>query len=428
MAISISFFLVYSKKKILSERLSDHSVSIRAQVRYTRSHLNWSAARRFGHSIERIQFTTPVKAQPRWWANGKVKHNHPNAPAINATLDAIAARAVALHSEYIATGAFPSVDDYIAAMLGAQEAAVGPASTLFGYYEAYISYLTDRSVNITTRRRHAAILKILHDFQNKTGYSLEFETINKTFAAKFTAWCVRNLPRQRAAQDIERATVPRYLKDLRNFLNHALSEGWTAATAWRQIKHGLKQTSFPVTVTIAEIGRLWALRADDLEGGKARRNSALITRDWFVLATQTAMRWSDWQSRRFRFIPVSEGYNLQFVQEKTDDPLEIPLSTLAIQILQKYDFDMPPVFSPATTIAHLSTLARAAGIPKHLTTHTARRTFCTLQEAAGVPRGVIMRITGHRTEKDYLRYTGITYRVNADLMRRANPDMFKSAG
>ena len=174
------------------------------------------------------------------------------------------------------------------------------------------------------------------------------------------------------------------------------------------------------------VNRDVALTAADLSGKARHGRSIMISRDWFLLGTQTSLRWSDWRSGRFRFVPLPDdgGYNLQIIQEKTDDPLEIPLSTLAIEILRRYDFNMPPCATPSTTLTHLRIIARAAGISKHITTHTARRTFCTLQEAAGVPRSVIMRITGHRTEKDYLRYTGITFRYNADMMRRANPKMF----
>lgn len=425
MALSVSFFLVYSKAKILSESLQNKPVSVRCQVRFTRSHLNWSGAKLMGHDIIRIQFTTPAKAMPRYWANGKVKHTHPNALEINNIIDSISARANTIHSQYIAAGAFPTDKEFITAILGSTEAAT-TASTLFGYYDTYIQYLVDRNVTRVTCIRHKSILKILRDFQTQTGYHLEFDTINKTFAAKFVAWCIRNLPKHRKLQDIERNTVPRYLKDLRNFLSHAHSEGWTTAIMWRKIRHNLKHNSFPVTITDAEITRLWALTPADLDAGRKSKYSAIITRDWFLLGTQTALRWSDWRNRQFRFIHIGEGqYNLQFVQEKTDDALEIPLSGLAVDILNRYDWAMPAVFSPASTMQHLDALARAAGIGKHLTSHTARRTFCTLQEAASVPRGIIMRITGHRTEKDYLRYTGITYKVNADMMRRANPAMFE---
>ena len=427
MAISISFFLVYSKKKIQSERLHDHPVSIRAQVRYTRSHLNWSAARRFGHTIHRIQFTTGVQAHPRLWANGKVKHTHPNAPTINATLDAIATRATTLHAQYITDGAFPPEKDYMAAMLDAKEAA-GPAADFFCYYEQYITYMADKGLHRTTRIGHTLILGLLKKFSHETGYTLTFDTINKTFAAKYTAWRAKQ-PGKRKNQDGAH-TAQRHFKELRNFLSHAHSEGWTTATAWRQIKPQIAQPQFPVTVTADEIAHIWALTPAQLHPNPIRQRSATITRDWFIFGTQTSMRWSDWKAQKYRIIPIGDGqYNLQFTQAKTGGSLEIPLSDLAIQVLQKYDFDMPPPYSAEYTLRHLDLIAAAAHIPKRITTHTARRTFCTLQEAAGVPRGVIMRITGHRTERIYLRYTGITYRVNADLMRQANPAMFtKTAG
>ncbi len=429
MAISISFFLVYSKKKISNERLHDTPVSIRAQVRFTRSHLNWSAARRFGHEIRRIQFTTGVQAQPRLWANGKVKHTHTNAATINATLDAIADRAIAAHAAYIEAGEFPNDTDFMAAMLGAKEAAA-PTAGFFERYEQFIGYMADKGIHSTTRTGHRLILKNLKKFTQETGYNLTFDTINKTFAAKYAAWMLRQ-PIVRKNQN-PTSTAQRHLKEMRNFLSHAHGEEWTTATAWRKIHPQIPKPKFPLTVTADEIARIWALTPGDFKHRYPRhtaQQSAIVTRDWFIFGTQTAMRWIDWHTKKYRFIPLPDGqYNLQFVQHKTDDPVEIPLSTLAIQILQKYNFAMPPPFTPGGTLKHLTAIAAAAHIPKHITSHTARRTFCTLQEAAGVPRGVIMRITGHRTERQYLRYTGITYRVNADLMRRANPDMFKTAG
>lgn len=427
MAISISFFLVYSRKKIQSDRLHDTPVSIRAQVRFTRSHLNWSAARRFGHEIRRIQFTTGVQAHPRLWANGKVKHTHPNAATINSTLDAIAARAIAAHAAYIEAGAFPTDTDFMSAMLAAKEAA-GPIAGFFERYEQFIGYMADKGIHPTTRTGHRLILTNLERFSKETGYALTFESINKTFAAKYAAWRLRQ-PNLRKNQN-PAATAQRHFKEMRNFLSHALGEGWTTATMWRQIRPQIPKPKFPITVTADEIARIWALSAADFQQRyRDTVSNTLLTRDWFILGAQTAMRWIDWHTRRYRFIPLPDGqYNMQFVQHKTDDPVEIPLSALAIEVLRRYNFDMPPPFTAGTTLNHLTAIAQAAGITKHITSHTARRTFCTLQEAAGVPRGVIMRITGHRTERQYLRYTGITYRVNADLMRKANPDMFKTAG
>ena len=87
---------------------------------------------------------------------------------------------------------------------------------------------------------------------------------------------------------------------------------------------------------------------------------------------------------------------------------------------------MPRPLSPAPTLKHIAHLCKIAGIKKHITTHTARRTFATLQEQAGVPRSIIMRITGHKTERDYLKYVGVTFEHNAAMLRKANPEWFKA--
>lgn len=426
MACSTSFHLCYTKAQIEANNLHQTPVSIRCQFRYTRSHLTWRAARLAGQDILRLQFMLPVKAQPQWWRGSKVKHTHPNATQINNTIDSIAQRAISMHAQWVEHG-FPSDEEMTIELLGgAQEAAKTTATTLPGYLRLYIQYLRDKNTNRTTVQRFEYIDGLLARFSRATRYTVDFSTINKTFAARFAAWAETSIPRRRKNQDMAK-TVARIMKDMRNFLSHAVGEGWTTAATWRQIKPNLKPGNpFPITVNDEEIDRIAALTAADLSGKARHGRSIMISRDWFLLGTQTSLRWSDWRSGRFRFVPLPDdgGYNLQIIQEKTDDPLEIPLSTLAIEILRRYDFNMPPCATPSTTLSHLRIIARAAGISKHITTHTARRTFCTLQEAAGVPRSVIMRITGHRTEKDYLRYTGITFRYNADMMRRANPKMF----
>lgn len=383
-----------------------------------------------GHDITRLQFTTPVQAQPRYWANGKVKHNHPNAHHINSTIDALAERAVQLHAQYINDGAFPVPQDFIKQILSAHIEAPLIAPPFFTDYDLYISYLQDRRISGKYTQKQIFLKKLLLKFQAQTQYTLSYQTINRTFAAKFAAWCADNLPKRRNNQDTAK-TAERYILDLKHFLNHAHREGWANDNPWRAIQIKKTAPKFPVTVNADEIAQLWAITPDNIAHLRADlRTGLLITRDWFIFATQTAIRWSDWQSGRIRIITLvpDRVINIQITTEKTDAPLEIPLTALAIAVLQRNNMRLPEGYPFNTTTRHLRTLAHIAGIKKKITTHTARRTFCTQQEAAGVPRAYIMRITGHKREDDYLRYTGITFALNADLMRRANPAVFKTAG
>ena len=45
-------------------------------------------------------------------------------------------------------------------------------------------------------------------------------------------------------------------------------------------------------------------------------------------------------------------------------------------------------------------------VPKYklIKTHTARRTGCTLMYLAGIPTIDIMKVSGHKTEKEFLKY------------------------
>jgi integrase len=57
-------------------------------------------------------------------------------------------------------------------------------------------------------------------------------------------------------------------------------------------------------------------------------------------------------------------------------------------------------------------------VPKYelISTHTARRSFATNAFKAGVPSISIMRITGHSTEKAFMKYIKITNEDNARLL------------
>ena len=53
-----------------------------------------------------------------------------------------------------------------------------------------------------------------------------------------------------------------------------------------------------------------------------------------------------------------------------------------------------------------------------ITTHTARRSFATNLYLDGFPAISIMKITGHKTERAFLKYIKITPEQNAELLRK----------
>jgi len=54
---------------------------------------------------------------------------------------------------------------------------------------------------------------------------------------------------------------------------------------------------------------------------------------------------------------------------------------------------------------------------ERLTTHTARRSFATNEYLAGTPTITIMAITGHKTEKAFLKYIKLTSSEHAIMLK-----------
>ena len=54
---------------------------------------------------------------------------------------------------------------------------------------------------------------------------------------------------------------------------------------------------------------------------------------------------------------------------------------------------------------------------KLLSSHTARRSFCTNSYKRGIPIGYIMKISGHTTEKNFFKYINVSPEEHAEKFR-----------
>lgn len=141
-----------------------------------------------------------------------------------------------------------------------------------------------------------------------------------------------------------------------------------------------------------------------------------------VLGCHTGLRFSD-----FSQLAESDvrGDLLYKKQQKSNHWVVIPLRPEAKKILENLfrkgvERQRNPEFD-----RHIKTIAKLAGItqpithsykkgnqrivetkPKYewITSHTCRRSFCTNEFLAGMPAELIMKISGHKSIKDFYRY------------------------
>lgn len=209
-------------------------------------------------------------------------------------------------------------------------------------------------------------------------------------------------------------TVSVYITTLKLVMKEAQMRGYHNNNKYRDFR-GLSEKSEAIYLSNEEIHQLWKL---DLSTNKRLER----VRDLFLMGCETGLRFSDFSTIGEENIKEVDGVELlNITQQKTGDVVIIPLKPIAKAILKKYDNKLPRAISNQKMNLYLKELGQMASIDEMvslykggkqivekkynmISTHTARRSFATNAYLARVPSIAIMKITGHRSEKNFLRY------------------------
>jgi integrase len=153
-------------------------------------------------------------------------------------------------------------------------------------------------------------------------------------------------------------------------------------------------------------------------------------RDMFVLGCNLGQRYSD----LVRISPENfKNGSFSIVQQKTGNKCFVPINTLSIDsritfaILEKYDYHAPYAGDINNYNSYLHQLLYHIGedfleevhidnkingvITREtkkryqlISSHSARRSFATINTLRNIPRSKILRATGHSSEKAFIRY------------------------
>jgi len=166
-------------------------------------------------------------------------------------------------------------------------------------------------------------------------------------------------------------------------------------------------------------------------------------RDWFLLLAWTGSRFSDLDKIDKANI---KNNMITYRQQKTNTSVKIPLHPVVNEILSKYNYQMPEIISnqrfneyikivcKEAKIDNLENFSRTSGgklitetMPKYqlISSHTCRRSFCTNMYLRGFDTLMIRSISGHRTEKSFLKYIKVSQQQHAEMMGKAWKRMYK---
>ncbi|MDX9694211.1 MAG: tyrosine-type recombinase/integrase [Bacteroidales bacterium] len=261
----------------------------------------------------------------------------------------------------------------------------------------------------------------LTEFQKNTNKKLDFDNITIDFYDDFINYFQGN----KAATN----TIGKHIKNLKSILKNAKEEKLHSNTEFERKKFKIiYEVVDKIYLTENELSNLYNL---DLNKNKSFDRA----RDLFILACYTGLRFSDLSKiTKDRINENDKGTFLTINTEKTSEKVVIPLKSIVLSILRKYDYEIPRVITNQKLNDYIKDIAELAGINeiveskitkggllvtkqykkfKLITTHTARRSFATNLYLAGIPTISIMKITGHRTEKSFLKYIRISQEDNA---------------
>jgi integrase len=279
-----------------------------------------------------------------------------------------------------------------------------------------------------TIQQYNALKKHLNEFaerENKNDF--EFSEIDKSFYDRFTDFF--------KDKSFTANSVGKYIKALKSILSIATEKGYY------QYSYSKK-----FTVTKDDVDTIY-LNETELQQLKDTNLSKIPhldrVRDWFLLLAWTGCRFSD--LGKLTKTDIKDGF-ITFRQQKTNNKVVIPLHPVVTDILEKYDYNMPAEISnqrfneyikeacKISGINSIETITRTVGGKlvtekfekwQQVSSHTGRRSFCTNMYKRNLPTLMIMSISGHSTEKSFLKYIKVKQGEHAEMMKKAWENMYK---
>lgn len=288
--------------------------------------------------------------------------------------------------------------------------------TDFITYFEQLNKRTEEKKGYSSLRPFVNSLNRLIDFRD-SGAIVEFNHFNDKFFAHYIDFLEQ--------KNYSKNNVGQLISKLKWVLNQAVIDGFQKDVSFRNWKV-FSEDVYNVYLTVDEIRAIYEL---SLSPAYDR------ARDLFVVGCYTGLRAGNYlYLNDINF----KGDYLVVNTIKNGPKVTIPTHPYIKAILKKYNNDLP-VLSEQKLRKYVKEICEAAKINepvewvrteggvrvKHVSkkwemvsTHTARRSFATNAYLAGIPVISIMKITGHKSMKTFLKYVGITDKENAEILAK----------
>lgn len=321
-----------------------------------------------------------------------------------------------------------NVKERVTAYLNPVDSKEPTQAALFSFIDEFIETApqrvnieTGKHINYRTVQKYRTTLRVLREFADMSKRPVDFDTIDLDFYGDFTAHLTKTM-------GLSVNTVGKYVQCLKVFLNEATAKGINTKVDYKSNRFKvLKEDSDSVFLSEPELQRLY-----DFDLSSHTRLERV--RDLFLVGCYTGLRFSDFTAIRPEYI--KDGL-IRMEQLKTMGKVVIPCHPVVTALLEKYSGQLPQSISNQKMNDYLKELCQLVGLTSKegkaitkggvrvvrtlekwqmVSTHTARRSFATNMYLLGVPAITIMKITGHRTERAFMRYVKLDEEQHAKII------------
>ena len=377
---------------------------------------------------QKLAFTVLESVTVKNWNSDsqEVRKSDPQAFEKNARLKSFEGKAEALFNQFVvAQGIEPTKNELRELIKPTPQAKKSEApERLFDFIDFVIEGHAKRLASAGKPLNNQSVVnsykqtkQLLMEFRPR----MDFDDVSLDWYFQFLDYCLDE-------KQYTRNNTGKHVKNVKAIMNEALSEGVTTNTAHKSKKFKVMQDEVDnIYLNREELARIEELNLAHLPQLEEAR-------DLFLLGCWTGLRISDF--KRIQRKHIRDGRFIAIRTQKTDDEVEIPLHPTAKAILEKYDFKLPQM-ADQTLNYRIKEVGLLAGIDSSIdvtkvkgrnetvervqkcdliSSHTARRSFATNLYLMEVPSETIKKVTGHRTEKSFLKYIKLTNRQHAEII------------
>ena len=385
-----------------------------------------------GRKINR-RFSTGYKVKPKFWDSAKKRIKNvaavSNSLEINNYLDQLKNEFNKIVADRISKGEVITKDSikeiYHSISNNEQIKESDGEMTFFKFCDLFIQNKTrtlkkdNKRNKSTTVSAYKQAIKHIREFQEDEGFKVEFESIDLEFYFSFIEYMQTKEKGDGTLYATN--TIGKHIKTLKTILNSATNEGYNSNSKYRHPEFKIvKELTTAVYLNMDELKKMVEL---DLSKYPQHEKA----RDIFIMGCETGQRISDYNNfSNCQIIKEEDGDYIEVVQKKTNNRVYCFITPVMRDIMNKRYNGKPPtpmieqyINSCIKEVGQMAEInekirfERTEGgeklvkqVPKYelISSHTARRSYSTIKYKLGVKVHDIMVFTGHKSEREFLKY------------------------